>query len=290
MILVLFFMALFFLSQSSNWVRWSQSPIEVLGFWRLAVACALLLCWNARRLYLGSRWVGVSRRSLFFALSAGILLFAHLWTYKYQAHHTRIANGMILFAANPLFTALASTLFFREKLTPRLILAYLLSLSGIYYLVSHQLRFEPATLDGDLVALLSGALYSAYLLASQQARRELQNFEFSMIHFAMAAVCFLGLGAFREVPMMPTTPQAWGAIVGLAVFSTILGHGLFSYLLQHMNINILSCGKLLEPAMAAVAAWLLFGEEINQTMVVSFALTAIGVVVLLWKKENYAKP
>jgi drug/metabolite transporter (DMT)-like permease len=196
---------------------------------------------------------------------------------------------MILFASNPLFTAFASVVFFREKLTARLVVAYLLALSGIYYLVSHQLKFEPNTLDGDLAALLSGALYSAYLLASQQARRELQNKEFTLIMFSIAGLCFLALGFAREIPLLPTTPQTWGAIMGLAIFSTILGHGLFSYLLQYMNINVMSCGKLLEPALAALAAWLLFGEEITSTMVISFGLTASGVALLFWKKDTHDK-
>ncbi len=281
--IALFFVAIFFLSQSGHWVRWSQSPPEVLGFWRLLVASVLIAAWNFRDLHFFSTIQKTSRRSLYFALAAGVLFFAHLWAFKYQSHHTSIANGMILFASNPLFTALASMLFFKEKLTTKLLIAYALALAGIFNLVAHQLKFEPQNLDGDLAAIAAAIFYSAYILTSQQARKEMSNNDFSLILFPIAGICFLGLGWVREIPMMPTTIESWIAIFGLAVFSTILGHGLFTYLLKFMNINVMSCGKLLEPVLAAMTAWVLFAEEINVTMIVSFALTASSVLVLFYK-------
>jgi drug/metabolite transporter (DMT)-like permease len=284
--LLLFFISILCLSVSGLWVRWSDGSPELLGFWRLFVASLALAIWSQKSLRIRAQWRAASSRTRFFAVMAGVLLFAHLWTYKYQAHHTRIANGMILFASNPLWTALFSMLFLKDRLNWRLAVAYLMSLAGIYILVSRQLKFEPSTVNGDLVALLSALLYSGYILSSQQARRQIDYRNFSLILFPIAAFCFLGLGLGRGLEMWPSTPRVWIAIFGLAVFSTLLGHGLFVYLLRYMNINVMSCGKLLEPVLAAIAAWMIFDENINSAIVISFALTAGGVLVLVLGRKR----
>ena len=52
------------------------------------------------------------------------------------------------------------------------------------------------------------------------------------------------------------------AIVGLllAVFSTILGHSIFSWCLKYFSPSFVSASKLCEPVVAAVLAGFLFAE------------------------------
>lgn len=281
----LYFLALFFLSQSGHWARWSETPPEVLGFWRLLIATILIFTYRLilrllKTQKLSPPFFAQDKRALLFSVLAGVLFFFHLWAFKYQAQHTRIANGMILFAANPLFTALATMTFFRERLSTRLILAYFLAICGIYILVSHQLDFEPATLAGDIAAILAALLYSGYILISKLGRKDLEQTNFMLILFGTASLCFLLLALTKGTPIWPTESRTWVAATGLALFSTLLGHGLFAYLLNYMNVNIMSCGKLIEPVLAAVTAWFFFSENINSSMLLSFLLTAASVLVL----------
>lgn len=283
--LVLYLFALFCLSQSAHWVKWSHSPVELLGFWRLLLASLAFLPFLKP-----SDWQKTLReaptRSWVWAAVAGFLLFLHLWTFQYAAQHTRIANQMILFASNPLWTAGITIVFLSEKLTPRLIASYVLSLSGIAVLVSHQLQFEEGTLFGDLTAIASAVLYSAYIVSSQRARQHLPNSVFSLILFPVASLCFaLWLGG-RGQNFWPENNPTWIAIFGLTIMSTLLGHSLFAYLLKHLNINWMSCGKLLEPVLAAVTAWWIFDETVRSTTWIAFALTACGVLVLFLKRTT----
>ena len=45
-----------------------------------------------------------------------------------------------------------------------------------------------------------------------------------------------------------------------AIFSTILGHSIFSWCLKYFSPTFVSASKLCEPVVAAVFAGLLFGE------------------------------
>lgn len=281
---LLYFFAIFCLSQSAHWVKWSGAAVAMLGFWRLLFAGLLWIPFVKVR-----HWQSLHRelpsKIRIWTLGAGFLLFLHLWTFQYAAQHTRIANLMILFASSPLSTALLTVAFFAERLTLRLIIAYLISLSGILYLVYNQIQFDESTLIGDMMAVGSAILYSGYLICSRQARAVLPNSLFSVILFLSASMLF-GISCWvNGVELMPPDHRAWVAIGGLTLMSTILGHSAFAYLLKYLNINWMSCGKLLEPILAAMTAYFLFDEAVPASTWISFFLTGTGVLLLFLKRK-----
>ena len=68
-------------------------------------------------------------------------------------------------------------------------------------------------------------------------------------------------------------------IVGflLAVFSTLLGHSIFSWCLKYFSPSFVSASKLCEPVAAAVLAGILFGEVPGILQVVGGVLIIAGV-------------
>lgn len=276
---LIYFIAIFGLASASPLIRLAAAPLEIIGFWRL-IFCALCFAPFAfrKRLFKNEKtpW----------ALLCGVVFFAHLWTFFYATQTTTIANSMILYSTNPLFTALGAFLFFKEKLPRRVIVAYALAIAGIYQLVSHNLSFAPEHLPGDVAALLSGVLLSAYVLTGNKARQTLSNVDFSFLVYMVVGALF-GLTAWaRGESFGPYPALTWISIAGLVIFPTLLGHVLFMYLLRHMNINLMSCGKLLEPVLAALAAYVLFHEELTANTWIAFALTASAVLILFfpWQK------
>lgn len=281
--LFLYLLAIFCLSQSAVWVKWAHADIEVFGFWRLLFAFILIFTFSKLK---KSPSIKLPTRAITFAVCSGILFFAHLWTYKYAAMNTRIANSMILFSTNPLFTALVTILFFKGKVSWKIILSYILALFGIWQLVSHQLRFEPETLQGDLSAMSSAVLYSAYILIGQKARLQISNTYFTLILFGTASLCFLACGLLRGVSMWPESQNTWIAIAGLCIFSTLLGHGLFVYLIKYLDINWMSSGKLIEPVLASATAYLFFGEQLNSSTITAFIITSCSLILLIWSRQK----
>ena len=70
------------------------------------------------------------------------------------------------------------------------------------------------------------------------------------------------------------------AVVGLllAVFSTILGHSIFSWCLKYFSPSFVSASKLCEPVVAAVLAAVLFAEIPGVWQVIGGALILGGVL------------
>ena len=68
-------------------------------------------------------------------------------------------------------------------------------------------------------------------------------------------------------------------VVGLllSVFSTILGHSIFSWCLKYFSPAFVSASKLCEPVVAAIMAGILFGEMPVVLQVIGGAMIIGGV-------------
>ena len=63
-----------------------------------------------------------------------------------------------------------------------------------------------------------------------------------------------------------------------AVFSTILGHSIFSWCLKYFSPAFVSASKLCEPVVAAVLAGFLFGEVPAALQILGGGLILAGVL------------
>lgn len=277
---LLYFTALFGLSQSANLVKLAQAPIEMLGFWRLLICALLFLPWAYKSKQLASIFSIQNRANLFMGLISGSFFFLHLWTFFYASKNTSIANCMIIFSVNPLFTAVGASLFFKEKFTARLAVAYIFAFIGIYWLVRHSLKFDDGLVKGDLMALLSGLLVSVYLLSGKKLRQSIDNPSFSVFIYSICGALFGITGLIKGVEFINFPEQTWWAIAGLVIIPTLLGHSLFMYLIKYMNINLMTCGKLLEPVMSSMIAWIIFKEQLYYDTWIAFAFTSTSILVL----------
>ena len=84
--------------------------------------------------------------------------------------------------------------------------------------------------------------------------------------------------------------MSWLAVAGLIILPTFLGHFVLTNLVNTMNLGILSCGKLIEPIIASILAYLIFKESLTTSFYISFGLTSTSVVILFWPQiRNYLK-
>ena len=284
---LLYLLSIFCLAQAANLVRLAEAPPSVIGFWRLLVAGTLLIPF-ALRAGEAQKLLDLSqsshRRLLSWISFTGLFFFLHLLTFFVAAQTTTIANCMVLFSLNPLFTSLISTRIMKEKFPPRLYFAYPISLASIVILVYHHLQVDPSKIQGDLAALISGLFYSIYILSSLRVRRDFTNTGFACLMYLITSM-FFGIAVFAGGHAWITySSSTWLAIGGNVLIPTFLGHFLFTYLLKYLNVNWMSCGKLIEPAISSAMAYFLFHEALGLHNKIAFLLTGISVVILFWDK------
>lgn len=196
---------------------------------------------------------------------------------------TSISHMALIFSSNPVFTALGALVFFKEKFQRKLIWVYGLALTGLYFLFRDQ-GDQVSTVYGDSAALISAVLHAAYVLSGKRSRRDLGNLEFTSLVYLSSGIMFLMLAVALQAPLNISSENTWWALLGLIVFPTLLGHSLFNYLLNSININFLSCAKLIEPGLATLMAYWFVGEQISSSSFWAYGFIASAVMILFWPK------
>jgi drug/metabolite transporter (DMT)-like permease len=288
---LLFFVAILSLSQAANLVRAAQAPALMIGFWRLLGAAFLMFLFHAWTTRKSSRplFEKPANNTLGWTFLSGTFFFLHLWTFFYAAQNTTIANCMVIFSTNPVFTAMGSWALLKDRFEKRYALAFVLAFTAVVLLVSDHLTWSQAR-SGDFSALVSALLYSMYILTGKKARLQISTEQFTTLIYGWASVLFLAAGSWQGVQWLGYQDSTWWAIAGIILIPTLMGHVLFTHLLKYFNINWLSCGKLLEPPLSAFVAFLAFHESLKSETLISFVLTALAVMVLFGPSLFAKKP
>ncbi|RIH88272.1 putative inner membrane transporter YicL [Meiothermus luteus] len=243
------------------------SPLEV-AFWRAALggvlfgAQALLL--RQVRIEPADRWAVVG-----FGL-VGVSLFYGAYQLAIQSGGAALAS-VLLYTA-PAIVALLSWLFLREPMGPHKLLAVGLTLLGVA-LVSLQGGGVRITTAAVFWGLLSALTYATYYLFGK-----LYLGRYSTPTLFLYALPVGALGLLPFVQFAPKTAEAWAAIGFLTVASTFFAVTLYFAGLKRLEATRASVVATLEPVVAALAAWLFWGERFSPLGYLGAGLVLLGVV------------
>ncbi len=273
-------------SQSGNIVRLGDAPGVAIAAWRLVIATAVLFpfAWRQRR-----ELRALSHRDLALVVLVGLTLAAHFVAFIMGVQRTTVANAMLFFAINPVFTATASWFLYRERIGPRLIGSIVLGVGGVAVMGFTDLAFSSEHLVGDGLALLSAVLFSAYFSLGKHLRRSLSNTVYVTSIYGVAAIpCLIALPLLGH-PLAAYDGQTWLCFVLMAAIPTLLGHGAMNHALKHIDASRVSTATLVEPLLGGLVAFWLWSEELGVATAVGYALIAGSVMVLLSDRRRPAE-
>jgi drug/metabolite transporter (DMT)-like permease len=202
----------------------------------------------------------------------------------------RVAAGAasLLIAAGPVFTAILSFVFLRERLTLVGWLGIAVAFAGVAVISLGQsggLHFEPAA----MLVLLAALSTSGYFIVSKRmlsGYSALQVTSFTIWAGTLPMLVFVP-GLVRQMPH--AAPQATWAIVYLGVFPAAIAYVLWNYALSRMPASLLTTFLYLSPVLAMFIAWLWIGELPALLTIVGGAVAIVGVIVVQTKGQASAE-
>lgn len=188
----------------------------------------------------------------------------------------------LLISAGPVFTALLSAAFLRERLTRigwgGILVAFtgvaLIALSG-----GRGLRFTP----GALLILLSAAVAAIYSILSKRSFKRHTALEFTCYSIwagTLPMLVFLP-GLARQLPV--AAPSATLAVVYLGLFPGAIAYVLWNLALSRMPASLLSSFLYLSPVLASFIAWVWLGELPTLLTLLGGAIAILGVILVQTK-------
>lgn len=214
-------------------------------------------------------WVGCGLAGLFFA---GDLSVWHMGIML-----TTVANASLFTNLAPVFVALGLWLIWGQRPSRRFVLALGVSLLGAVLLMGGSLRLSPDRLAGDALSVLSGAFYGAYILAVGRSRAGVPAPVLMVWSGAVTSILLLPVALGLGEAVLPQTVRGWAVVLGLALVSQVGGQGLIAWGLAHVPATLGSVILLLQPVVAAVTAWALFGEALEGAEILGAGVVLLGI-------------
>jgi len=130
---------------------------------------------------------------------------------------------------------------------------------------------------GDLLCLATSVFYAMFMLTVYKLRDYVKS-NVIMFISAFGSLIVLAFAIFfTEGFQAPTSFRAIWPLLALALVSQILGQGLLAHCLGKVNASLSSLLTLSQPVVAAIYAWLIFGEELSTQAVIAIGITLVGV-------------
>lgn len=266
------------ISLSAIFVKYSQAPSAVTAAYRLLWTVLLMspVVWGygerRRELF------GISKGTAALCGCSGIFLALHFFTWFESLNHTTVASSTTIVCTEVIWVAFGYCLFLRGRLTKKAVTAIAVTLAGSLLVAYSDSGVGEGHLYGDMLALLAAVFVACYTLMGQVARTTLTTTVYTYIVYLFSAATLVFLVVLQGYSL--TGYGASGAVVGLllSVFSTILGHSIFSWCLKFLSPAFVSASKLCEPVFAAVFAAALFGEIPALLQLIGGAVIISGVI------------
>lgn len=244
------------------------------AFWRLAIALPILVV--AAR---SSNEAAPPRRGLLFALVAlgGVLFAADLAAWHIGILHTRLANATLLGNVTAILFPAYGFIVARRWPTRRQGMALLSAGAGAFLLVGRSYEVSARNLSGDLLCIGAGFCYTGYLVAVDRVRPLIGPLTTLSGAAAAGAPVLLATALLLGEPIRP---DSWTPLVLLAFGSQLIGQGFILYAIGRLQPLLIGLMMLIQPIVAAVIGWTVFGERLTGVDLVGAAAIAAAILLV----------
>lgn len=211
----------------------------------------------------------------------GYAVFSTLYFKSIQGLSVSLA-ALLLFTF-PLFVNLTNHFFLNQKMNLKQFMSLLLACLGICLLLWGPVFFDSVIYI--LYAIGAAVAYSVYVLISGRYQQGVHALTSSVYVILSAAVA---LAVFHQTNLLSFTALNQNQVlyvVGLSLICTIFPIAFFLMGLQRLSSSKASIIVMIEPVVAALAAWVILGEKLRPLQY--FGMALVMCALMLNSRLNY---
>jgi len=195
---------------------------------------------------------------------------------------TIVSSGLagLLISFGPIFIALLSTIFLKEKISGMLMLALALALAGAFTLsIGADLTFQQ--IAGPIALIIAAFMYSIYIVGSKPLVRDYGALPTAVWLAVIGTVFTFPLFSSNFVAqVLNLSTVGWLSVIYLAILSTVISNMILYTLIGEQAVSRLSVQLYLVPLVSLIGGVILLGESLSVLTVIGagllFAATAIA--------------
>jgi drug/metabolite transporter (DMT)-like permease len=291
---VVLFIGILAVSSASIFIRFAQKEVNslVIATYRLTLAVIILtpFCLKSfKREVLPLKW-----QTKGLLLLSGFFLACHFALWISSLAHTSVASSVVLVATTPIWVAILSPVFLKERSSKWVVLGLTIAMIGsvlvglssgcAFWKLNNECSIlnsfsDKGNLIGNLMAL-GGAFFSCgYLIVGRKVREVISFHSYIYSVYGTAAVVLILMSLVTCSPLINFPPINLVWLVALAVFPQIIGHSSFNWALKYLPASYVSIALLGEPVGSVLLAMAILGESPVLLEIIGGLLILTGILV-----------
>lgn len=227
------------------------------------------------------RRLTIPRYAVMPSIILGVLLALSSLTLFLSYRYMNAGIASTLLFIYPIIVAVIMVIFFKERVSVRLIVCIAVSLAGIALLYKGA---DGATLDtlGTTFVVISALSYAIYLVGINHKRMQaIPTLQLTFFMLLFGSVLFIGRIASGVELTTPKVWYHWGNIIGLAVFPTAISFICTTRAIQIIGPMPTAILGALEPASAIFFGVTVLGQGITPRELLGLGLIVAAVTTVI---------
>ena len=264
------------ISLSAIFVKYSTAPSAVTAAFRLLWTVLFLTPVVLGKKTVRQEFRKIPKKLALLSALSGLFLAIHFVLWFESLNHTSVASSTTIVCTEVIWVCLGFCLVLGGKLSAKALAAIAVTLAGSF-LIAYADSGSGSQLYGDILSLLAAIAVAVYTLIGRVVRSKLSTTVYTYMVYTACAIVLVATCLVQGYGLFDYGFSA--IVVGalLAIFSTILGHSIFSWCLKYFSPSFVSASKLCEPVAAAAIAAFLFAEIPTIFQIIGGALILGGV-------------
>jgi drug/metabolite transporter (DMT)-like permease len=260
---------------SGIFVRLANAPGAVAGFYRVAIAAAVLFIPFIRDVRQGGR---PGRREVLIALSAGLLFAGDLFFWNTGILISGATNPTLMGNTAPIWVGLGAILFFHERPGRLFWVGLLVAMAGAAIILGVDALNDVGL--GTFFGILSGMFYGAYFLVVQRSRQQLNTLTSFWLSVAGSIIGLALMARLLNQPLTGYSTYTYLNLIGLGLFVQVGGQMGVAYALGYLPASLVSPTLLLQPVLTGLLAVPILGEALSLVQIVGGAAVLLGIFIV----------
>ncbi|MDJ0845511.1 DMT family transporter [Crocosphaera sp.] len=235
----------------------------------------------------------VTPQAYYYAIGAGVSLALHFVSWITSLSFTSIAASTTLVTTNPIWVALLSWFWFKEKLKKSTILGIIIALFGGILIAigdSNINSSDSQPILGNTLALMGAFFVSFYLIFGKLSQQQgLKIASYSVIVYTIAALLLFPLPFIFGSGYTNYPNSVYFYVILMAIFSQLIGHTSINWSVRWISPTLVTLAILFEPIGSSFLGFILFKEIPSTLVLIGAIIILVGVIISVLSSQDKDK-
>lgn len=228
----------------------------------------------------------VTVKAMVASFMLGTLLFGVFIFITIGVNHTSASNAGFLVSLAVIFVPLIYSILVKRLPSWKIRIGLIISLTGIGLLtLNATLSINP----GDPLCIIGALCYASHIILTGKLTKENDSVTIGIFQLGFAGILALICSIFFENPSLPSTLNAWVAILGLGILCSAVGFICQAVAQKYTTPTLTGLIFALEPVSAVVFAVLFLREPFTLKDFIGCCLVLFGILITQIDKKSLLK-